>query len=247
MIPQQHSTDILFWDVDTQFDFMTPPEKGGKLYVRDSNDPDDPGAQRIIPALASLSTYARQEDILRVATGDWHTLEHREIDSGNPDYRTTFPPHCMAGERGSEKIRETRLRNPLVVPLRADPAVAWDVARQAVREGRDIFVQKEEFSCFIGNPATDALLEALEPGLVVVYGVALDVCVKMAVEGMLDRDVRVLVVTDAVWGLGLEPSEDLLASWEEMGAILVQSDEVVDGSALAATAGDSGHRTSSRR
>ena len=36
------STDrLVFWDVDTQFDFMTPPESGGKLYVKDVGDPTD--------------------------------------------------------------------------------------------------------------------------------------------------------------------------------------------------------------
>ncbi len=237
MNPQQHSTEILFWDVDTQFDFMTPPDQGGKLYVRDSGDPRDQGAEGIVPNLARLSRFARDEDVLRVATGDWHSLDHREIDTESPDFRSTFPPHCLAGEKGAEKIPETRLRNPLVVPLRADPAVAWDVARLAVREGRDVFLQKEEFSCFLGNPATEALLKALAPEVVVVYGVALDVCVKSAVEGMLDRGVRVYVVTDATWGLGLEEPAELLASWEGRGATLVTTEEVVNGSVASAAIG----------
>src|SRR5690606_3248908 len=101
MNPQQHSTEILFWDVDTQFDFMTPPDQGGKLYVRDAGDPLDEGAEAIVPNLARLSRFARDEDVLRVATGDWHTLDHREIDAESPDFRSTFPPHCLAGEKGA--------------------------------------------------------------------------------------------------------------------------------------------------
>ncbi|MQA88777.1 MAG: isochorismatase family protein [Gemmatimonas sp.] len=227
--PRQHSSDLVFWDVDTQFDFMTPPEQGGRLYVRDPQDDTDEGAIQIAPVLERLSEYARTHDVLRVATGDWHVLEHREIDPEDPDFRTTYPPHCMAGEVGATKIPETALRDPLLLPLGADPGMAWDITRRAVREGRDIFVQKEEFSCFVGNPATDALLQALAPQAIVVYGVALDVCVKYAVEGFLDRGLTVLIVKDATWGLGLEDRETLLAEWERRGAVRITSEQVLNG------------------
>jgi nicotinamidase/pyrazinamidase len=218
--------DLVFWDVDTQFDFMTPTEHGGRLYVRDLGDDADRGAVQIVPQLQRLSDYAREHGILRVATGDWHVLAHREIDPENPDFRETYPPHCMAGERGSEKIAETLLRDPVVIPLGADPSAAAEVARRAREEGRDIFLQKEEFSCFTGNPATGALLDALEPRRVVVYGVALDVCVRHAVEGMLDRGERVYLVEDATWGLGIERREGLLERWSARGMVRVTTDHV---------------------
>jgi nicotinamidase/pyrazinamidase len=218
---------IVFWDVDTQVDFMTPTEQGGKLYVKDVNHEEDPGAVRVIPALERLSAYAREHGILRVGTGDWHTLEHREIDPENPDFRDTYPPHCMAGEPGAEKIPETRLRDPLVVPLRASAEEARRAVRRAREENRDLFLQKEEFSCFTGNPATETLLEELDAQAFVVYGVALDVCVKAAVEGMLERGQPVWVVEDATWGLGLEDSDTLLARWEERGAKRILTDELL--------------------
>jgi len=218
---------VVFWDVDTQFDFMTPPEQGGLLYVRDANDPGDPGARSIVDRLDRLSEHARSAGILRVATGDWHTLDHREIDAENPDFRTTFPPHCMADERGSEKIPQTRLRDPVVVPLRATDADAREAAHRARTEGRDIFLRKEEFSCFTGNPATGALLDELRPEALVVYGVALDVCVKHAVDGMLDRGLPVLIVEDATWGLGIEPGDELLRGWEARGAQRLTVDEAI--------------------
>lgn len=209
--------EVVFWDVDTQLDFMTPPEQGGKLYVRDLADDSDPGATLVTPALKALSDYAREHGILRVATGDWHSLDHREIDAEAPDFRETYPPHCMAGEPGSEKIPETELREPIVVPLRAEPEIARAAVARARSEGRDIFLQKEEFSCFLGNPATDDLLKALAADALVVYGVALDVCVRYAVEGMLDRGETVWLVEDATWGLGLEDRDRLLRGWESRG------------------------------
>lgn len=221
--------DLVFWDVDTQFDFMTPPDEGGKLYVKDLSDETDPGAVRIKPALKRLSDYAREHGILRVATGDWHTLDHREIDPDSPNFRDTYPPHCMAGEQGSEKIPETELRDPIVVPIRADPETARRAVEHARREGRDIFLRKEEFSCFTGNPATEELLRALDARTIVVYGVALDVCVRHAVEGMLDRGARVFLVEDATWGLGIGDPESLLRGWEERGLARVKTDDVVAG------------------
>lgn len=218
---------VVFWDVDTQVDFMTPAEQGGKLYVKDLADEADAGAVQIVPALEQLSDYAREHGILRIATGDWHTLEHREIDAENPDYRTTYPPHCMADERGSEKIPETALRDPIVIPLRAPVEAARDAVKRARKEHRDIFLRKEEFSCFTGNPATEALLAEMAADAYVVYGVALDVCVRQAVEGMLERGERVWIVEDATWGLGLEDRETLLARWEARGAQRVTVNQVV--------------------
>lgn len=218
--------DLVFWDVDTQFDFMTPPEQGGKLYVRDLQDEADPGAVQIKPNLERLSDYAREHGILRIATGDWHSLDHREIDVEAPNFTDTYPPHCMAGEKGSEKIPETRLRDPVVIPLQADAAAARLAVERATAEQRDIFLHKEEFSCFVGNPATHGLLDAVKASTLVVYGVALDVCVRFAVEGMLDRGERVYLVEDATWGLGLRDSQELLAEWEARGLKRRTTDEV---------------------
>ena len=225
----EFDSSVVFWDVDTQRDFMTPAERGGKLYVKNPADPVDPGAIRIIPKLKQLSDYARDRGILRVATGDWHTLEHPEIDADAPDFRDTYPPHCMADEPGSEKIPETALRDPVVIPLGASPQTAREAVRTARNEGRDIFLRKQEFSCFTGNPATEALLDALDASALVVYGVALDVCVRQAVEGMLDRGERVYIVEDATWGLGLQDRETLLRRWQERGAARVTTEEVVEG------------------
>jgi len=228
--------NIVFWDVDTQVDFMTPPEQGGRLYVKNPNDANDAGAMRIVPELERLSSYARVHGILRVATGDWHTLEHGEIDAENPDFRTTYPPHCMADETGSQKIPETRLRDPVVVPLGAADDEARSAVRTARGSGRDIWIHKEEFSCFTGNAATEALIEELDSDAFVVYGVALDVCVKAAVEGMLDRGKQVWVVEDATWGLGLEDKEQLLARWAARGARRVRTDDILSGTAPSADA-----------
>jgi nicotinamidase-related amidase len=51
----------LFWDVDTQVDFM---HADGKLYV--------PDAEEIIPTLSALTDYAHRRGIRIVASADDH-------------------------------------------------------------------------------------------------------------------------------------------------------------------------------
>jgi nicotinamidase-related amidase len=224
------------WVVDAQNDFMLPPEESGRLYVHDLFDGGkDPGAKRIVPQLVAVVRWMETNCDVVVFTGDWHAYGDEEIDPVSPDAtKGTYPPHCMglspdAVEReGARVIAPIRPRDPVVLERDATPADAARVAREAVEERRPIFIHKSRFSVFEGNPATDALLGALRERLgapleLYVAGVARDVCVKGAVEGMLDpaRALPVTVVTDATWGLGLEPEAESLSRWSQAGAALV--------------------------
>src|SRR5919204_1118398 len=95
----------IVWDVDTQVDFMLPD---GKLYV--------PGAEETAPAMARLVAAAREARIVHVASADDHELTDPEI-SDSPDFANTYPPHCLRGTRGAEKIIETKQRDPLPLGL----------------------------------------------------------------------------------------------------------------------------------
>ncbi|MHC4061694.1 MAG: cysteine hydrolase family protein, partial [Planctomycetota bacterium] len=84
--------DTIFWDVDTQFDFLKPE---GRLYV--------PGAAKIIEPISRTRVFALENGYSIIASMDWHSLEDEEI-STTPDFKETFPPHCMAFESGSERL-----------------------------------------------------------------------------------------------------------------------------------------------
>lgn len=229
-------TGRIGWIVDVQNDFMLPPEQGGRLYVHDLFDGgQDAGALQIVPALVRATAWMRAHCDAVVYTGDWHAYGDAEIDPVAPDAtRGTYPPHCMglsddpAERDGAEIITEIRPANPIVLERDASDADARDVARRALDEGRPVFIHKSRFSVFEGNPGADAFVRALRERLggaveVYVIGVARDVCVKGAVEGMLEpaRGVPVTVVTDATWGLGIEPEAESLRRWTEGGAALV--------------------------
>lgn len=224
------------WVVDAQNDFLLPPERGGRLYVRNLFDNgEDEGATQAIPAIERAVDWMRETCEVIVYTGDWHSYADEEIDAAAPDpARGTYPPHCMglsddASERdGAEIIESIRPDDPIVLARAASPEDARAAARRAVAEQRPVFIHKSRFNVFEGNAATDDFIAALRQELrrpveVYVAGVARDVCVKQVVEGMLEeaRAIPVTVITDATWGLGIEDEAASLSRWLAGGAALM--------------------------
>ncbi|HEX4629103.1 MAG TPA: isochorismatase family cysteine hydrolase [Gemmatimonadales bacterium] len=208
---------VIFWDVDTQYDFM---RSDGKLYV--------PEAERIIDNLKRLTDYAHAHAICVVASADDHVASDPEI-SETPDWRSTFPPHCMRGTPGQRKIPETALRDPLVIEPAQVDAQGLAQRLRSRKGGGDILLHKHRFDVFT-NENVSTVLDALDPDDIVLYGVATDVCDKAAVEGLLERrpHTRLFVVTDAVKGIDKDVSEQLLKDWGDEGVRLVNTNEVVE-------------------
>ena len=99
----------ILWDVDTQVDFV---HADGKLAV--------PGATQALPAMARLVEAARAAGVPHVASADDHELTDSEI-SDEPDYSTTYPPHCLRGTRGAGKVAETQQADPVPLALTEVP------------------------------------------------------------------------------------------------------------------------------
>jgi nicotinamidase/pyrazinamidase len=197
----------ILWDVDTQFDFMLPD---GKLYV--------PGAAETVPAMKRLVDAARTAGIVHVASADDHELTDAEI-STEPDFVTTYPPHCLRGTRGARKIPETDQEHP--VPLALEPVP------DRYLEGREFLLLKKNFDVFT-NPHTELLLERLDPDEIVVFGVATDVCDDAAIRGFLARGLKVRFVEDAARGLDDDRVAISTASWREQGVEFTNA-EVIAG------------------
>jgi nicotinamidase-related amidase len=212
-------TRLVFWDVDTLYDFM---RADGKLYV--------PGSEEIIPALKTLTDFAHAQRIPIVASADNHELDDAEI-SDSPDWTVTFPPHCMRGTPGQLKIAETALRDPLVIePERQDPGA---LAHRILAHRGDFLLHKRTLDVF-SNANVPTLLRALEPEAIVVYGVATDFCDKYTIEGLLRHWPRaeLFLVSDAVRAIYPDEAKLLLASWRERGVHFVTAADVVAGRRL---------------
>ena len=208
----------IFWDVDTQYDFM---RADGRLYV--------PDAESIVPVLKARTAYAHRHGIRIVASADDHVPGHREL-SDRPDFLTTFPEHCMHGTPGQRKIAETALQDPLVIGPDADPGAG---ARVRGHRG-DILLLKHWFDVFT-NPNVPAVIEALAPERIVLYGVATDVCDKHAIEGLGSRypGIELWFVTDAARAIHPDQVEGLLRAWRAAGVRLTDSAAILAGKAAA--------------
>ncbi len=86
----------LFFDVDTQIDFLYP---AGALYV--------PGAEAIVPAIARLNRYAAEHNIPLLSTLDTHTENDAEFTAHG------FPAHCVRETAGWNKPMSTMVGQTL--------------------------------------------------------------------------------------------------------------------------------------
>ena len=191
----------VFFDVDTQYDFMSPD---GRLYVG--------GAEKIVENLRRLSEFARLRKIPVVAAADAHTPDDPEFER--------FPPHCVHGTPGAERIPETARPEAAVIP----PEGAEDAVAQFQR-ARVVVLQKRDFPVF-ANPSAEAIIDSVGDAEFVVYGVATDYCVRADVLGLLDRGKRVTVVVDAIQPIDLQAGEAALAEFRRRGAKLATTAEV---------------------
>ncbi|MGH9749789.1 MAG: cysteine hydrolase family protein [Candidatus Polarisedimenticolia bacterium] len=208
----------IFWDVDTQHDFIMP---GGRLYIE--------GAETILPRLSALTRFAREKKIPVLGSVDYHAPEDEEI-SEHPDFRDTYPPHCLAGSAGQEKVPETRPAEVLWIDTRPeDKETLKQQVRDALESGRSVIFRKQRFDVF-SNPNVDTVLDVVRPDRVVVYGVALDVCDRYAIEGLLQRRrFRVALVKDATRAIRPREGEALVGQWAASGVCILSTDQVIGG------------------
>ena len=179
---RKHKT--LFWNVDTQEDFI---DQAGKLYVQ--------GAEEIRPILKQITDFAKTEGIRVVNTCDYHHIYSEEL-STTPDYKTSFPEHCLAGSSGAEFISETEPESPLLIDWDLELAIFAEFDDPA--RFRNIVIRKDAFDVFAGNPYTEKIVQILNPDQVFVYGVTTNVCVDKAVMGLRKRGYKIFVFEDAI-------------------------------------------------
>ena len=164
--------NLIFWDVDTQADFMLPD---GKLYI--------PGAETIIPTLGELTSWAASQHVLVVADVDAHQPDEEEF--------RLYPPHCLVGTPGQKKIPETTLSPQFIIPNRPKAELP------TTERYRQVVIEKQTIDVFT-NPNIEAFLARLGKPEIVLYGVVTEICVAAATRGLLDRGYHVTVMEDAI-------------------------------------------------
>jgi nicotinamidase/pyrazinamidase len=201
------SRSVIFWDVDTQADFMLP---GGKLYV--------PGAELLIPNLNRLTDAGRQDRVFIVGDACVHAPDDPEFEQ--------FPPHCVIGTPGAEVIPETRATRVLFLPNSPATVVPQDLSRY-----QQVILEKQTLDVF-DNPKTEIVLDHVarftdSDAEIFVFGVVTEYCVRLAAKGLLERGRRVALVRDAIETLKPEDGARAIQELRAHGARLVTTEEAL--------------------
>lgn len=204
-------TDLLLWDCGTQVDLA---DIDGLLYV--------PAAHSIRPRFAWLADEARKRNVPRLCSIVTHRDGDADITTGKPDYKTTFPVHCLEGTPGWAQIPESACRRAVTIPR--DPHAGRPI-RESLKAGApggsEIAVESAGWDPF-ANPALGLVLDELAPRRCAVFGVPCDRLVVAAVEGLLAKGgIAVSVVEDAVKPFDTKLWDAARAGWAEKGVTFV--------------------------
>jgi nicotinamidase-related amidase len=208
---------LVFLDIDTQIDFMMPH---GKLYLEES--------RHIVGNLHRLLEFALIRGILIVQTADTHTVD-------DPEFSTFgFPPHCIAGSEGWQRIQETNLIPDRVIKNCGAERLERDsnISSRTVGEERVILVEKPSFS--IGsNPAALELINSLRPCHFIAFGVATEGCVRKSILSLRSLGFEVSVVVDAVAAGRIKAGEAALDEFASLGVRPILTEHIYSVGSLA--------------
>jgi len=197
------SHDLIFWEVDTQADFMLP---GGRLYV--------PGAERLLPNIRKLTDAARQGRVFLVSHGCYHAKD-------DPEFKV-FPPHCVKGSAGAEFVPEALTEQVLTVPNEPTATLPTDLSQY-----QQILLEKQTLDIFESRHAGELVERLDRDAEFVVFGVVTEYCVRLAAKGLLERGRRVSVVRDAIETLKPEDGRRTVAELQALGAKFITTDQAL--------------------
>jgi nicotinamidase/pyrazinamidase len=197
------SRNIVFWEVDTQKDFMLP---GGKLYV--------PGAERLLPNIRRLTDAARHERVFLVSHGCFHTKDDPEF--------ATFPPHCVKGTAGAGFVPEALTEKVVTVPNEPTATLPADFSQY-----QQILLEKQTLDIFATQHAEELVERLGHEAEFVVFGVVTEFCVRFAAKGLLERGRSVSVVQDAIETLNSQDGKRAVTELQALGAIFITTDQAL--------------------
>ena len=198
----------IFFDVDTQIDFMKPE---GKLYV-------GPAAIRALPVLKKLTSMAARQDIMVLGEVDRHFRDDKElVRNGGP-----YPDHCMDGTPGQQKIVETHPDNPVFIENRR---YGRSELKNLLNGNRWLYLEKQSLDVFT-NANTETVLNILGVTDAVVYGVVTELCVDVVVCGLVMRGIDVTVIEDAVCAMDETSARRAVKNWKEKGVSVIKMADI---------------------
>ena len=193
----------VLWEVDTQLDFMLP---SGKLYVR--------GAEKRIPNMRRLVDAARNGKTFLISSADQHDNDDAEFHR--------FPAHCVRGTPGAAIVPELKAADAVHIQNGAASSIPENLSKL-----QQVILEKQTLDVF-DNPNTEKVLARFPVDCkFVVFGVVTELCVRLAVEGLLSRCRNVALVTDAIEALDPEQGQQTLANLVARGARLISTTDAL--------------------
>jgi nicotinamidase/pyrazinamidase len=196
---------MIFFDVDTQHDFM---HRDGALYV--------PHAEEIRPNIERLLRAAGEKGITTISSRCAHETDDLEFE--------IFPPHCLDGTPGAERIFPDLPQLPRYeIDVDAEPDL-----RAKIATATHYIVKKQAFDLF-SNPWLEGLRRkgVFKDQECIVFGVATDYCVRACALGLAQTGARVLVVEDAIRGVSVETSGKTIEELSAAGVCFTSTDEIL--------------------
>jgi nicotinamidase/pyrazinamidase len=196
---------MIFFDVDTQRDFMEPT---GALYV--------PEAETIHSNIERLLRAAGDRRVTTISSRCAHEPDDPEFE--------IFPPHCIDGLPGAERV----FADLPSLPRREIEVDAAADSQAQIQPATHYVVKKKVFDLF-SNKWLEGLRRRgdFKGESCAVFGVATDYCVRACALGLAEAGARVLLVEDAICGVADETISRTIDELRGAGVEFTTTDEVL--------------------
>ena len=190
-------------DVNTQRDFLDPD---GACPVVNH------GA--LIAAIRRMVAWVKRNQVPVISAVDSHRPGEVRV--------AAMPLHCIDGSRGQEKIDCTLLGSYVKVESDSTLSIPTDLFRW-----RQQVIFRKRSADFFVNPKADRFLSQLRAGEYIVYGLSLERSVKAIALGLLARNNKVSVVSEACGYWSRAEAELTVRQMAAKGVDIITVDELL--------------------
>lgn len=190
-------------DLCTQRDFLTPD---GAVPVRELDT--------LLPNLRRVMIWAKRNRVPIISALDAHRQNEPSV---------LMPPHCIDGTEGQKKLEFTLLRRMAMVEIDCSPGIPLDMLR---RYQQLIFRKRNKD--FMSNHKVERLLTEIKSAEFILMGVGAEHGIKALALGLITRQKRVAVISDACGYWSKADADLALRQIEAKGAVLMTTAELME-------------------
>lgn len=203
--------------IDAQRGFM-PAEEGERVGQAGFGELPVDNGQKIVSKVNRLVGVFARKGAMIFTTQDWHPRETAHFAT-EPNYKTTWPVHCVADTPGAE----------------LHPGIYVPAGTYQIRKGTQALARGEDdtsYSAYNGGAEDGESLANILRGnkvdAVVLGGLALDYCVGLtAIDLRNEIGLDVIVAIDATRAIAEESGQAMLDRFAQNGIRTLKTDQAV--------------------